>query len=71
MKIKKNLGKPDRALRITAGLILMSIFALTFTEQAYAWGWLGIIGIYMIVAGVTGYCPPYTLLRINTYKGVN
>ena len=61
MKIKKNLDKPERVLRITAILILLSIIALTFTKQAYAWDWSGIIDgdsagmwFWLVVGGLAG-----------------
>ena len=59
--MKQNVGKKDRALRIIAGIVII------------AWGvssenWLGAIGIVPLFTGLTRWCPPYSLLGINTCK---
>jgi uncharacterized membrane protein YqaE (UPF0057 family) len=57
-----NIGGAERIVRIVAGLILM---ALAATGQVGMWGWLGLVPL---LTGLMGWCPPYSLLGINTCK---
>ena len=50
----------DRALRIIAGLVLIS---LVFIGPQTPWGWIGLVPL---VTGLVGMCPVYSLLGINT-----
>ena len=56
----RNEGTIDRALRIAAGLVLLS---LVFIGPQTPWGWIGIVPL---VTGLVGYCPLYSVLGINT-----
>jgi hypothetical protein len=56
----RNEGTIDRALRIIAGLVLLS---LVFIGPQTVWGWVGIVPL---ATGLMGYCPLYSLLGINT-----
>lgn len=58
--MSKNIGGIDRGIRILAGLVLL---ALTLSGQIGAWGWLGVVPL---LTGALGWCPPYSLLGINT-----
>ncbi len=58
----KNIGGTERVLRVVAGLVLV---ALAATGQLGAWAWLGLVPI---ATGLVGWCPPYSLLGINTCK---
>ena len=58
----KNIGNIERVLRIVAGLVLI---ALAATGTVGVWGWLGLVPL---ATGLTGWCPPYSLLGINTCK---
>jgi hypothetical protein len=58
--MQKNEGTVDRALRVSAGLILIGLAA---TNVVGAWGYIGIVPL---LTGAIGMCPVYTLLRINT-----
>ena len=55
-----NEGSLDRALRVTAGLILITLAA---TGTVGAWGYIGLIPL---VTGAIGLCPLYSLLGIST-----
>jgi hypothetical protein len=55
-----NEGWLDRILRITVGLILLS---LVFVGPHTPWG---LIGIVPLVTGLSGYCPAYGLFGIRT-----
>lgn len=55
-----NVGTIDRTARIIGGLVLVS---LVFIGPKTNWGWIGILPI---LTGTFRYCPPYSLLGINT-----
>jgi hypothetical protein len=56
----RNEGTLDRALRIIAGLVLIS---LVFIGPQTPWGWVGLVPL---VTGLVGMCPLYSILGINT-----
>ena len=56
----RNEGTLDRALRIIAGLVLLS---LVFIGPQTPWGWVGIVPL---LTGLVGYCPVYSIFGINT-----
>ncbi|NKX45239.1 YgaP family membrane protein [Roseicyclus persicicus] len=58
--MSRNEGTLDRALRIIAGLVLIS---LVFIGPQTAWGWVGLVPL---LTGLVGVCPLYSLLGINT-----
>ena len=58
----QNIGGIERIVRVLAGLILVG---LTLSGQIGVWGWLGLVPI---ATGLIGWCPPYSLLGINTCK---
>lgn len=57
---KNNTGKIDRIIRIIVGLLLVGN---VFTGLQTPIGWIGLI---LIVTGLFGTCPLYSLLGINT-----
>jgi len=61
----QNIGGIERILRIVAGLILI---ALAATGSVGWWGWLGLVPL---ATGLMGWCPPYSLLGINTCRNRN
>jgi hypothetical protein len=69
MTLNKNIGTVDRAARIVIGLTLILASVLIGPTAAVAY--LGLFGIVPLIAGITGHCPPYKWLGINTYKGAN
>lgn len=58
----RNVGNVDRTIRIVAGLILIGLAA---TGTVGIWGWLGVLPL---AAGIVGWCPPYSMLGINTCR---
>nr|WP_247881371.1 DUF2892 domain-containing protein [Skermanella sp. TT6] len=56
----KNMGMIDRALRVVAGLLLIS---LVFVGPQTPWGWIGLVPL---LTAFIGFCPAYTLLGIRT-----
>jgi O-antigen ligase len=61
----QNIGNIERVIRIVGGLVLI---ALAATGTVGVWGWLGLVPL---ATGLTGWCPPYSLLGINTCKNKN
>jgi len=60
--MKANVGGIDRALRVVAGLALLSIVVLA--EGAGRW-W-GLIGLVPLFTGLVRWCPAYTMFGWNT-----
>ena len=60
--MKANEGAIDRGLRVIVGL---AVLALAFVGPKTPWGYLGLIPL---ATGLIGWCPLYTLLRINTCR---
>lgn len=58
----KNVHPIERIIRIALGLVLTS---LAFVGPANPWFFLGLIPL---MTGLVGWCPPYSLLGINTCK---
>ena len=58
--MKQNVGNIDRAIRAIVGIGLIS---LVFIGPQTVWGWIGIIPL---ATAIIGWCPPYSLLGINT-----
>jgi len=58
----KNIGSPERLIRIIVGLALI---AIVFVGPKTVWGWIGVVPL---LTGLIGWCPPYHLLGINTCK---
>jgi O-antigen ligase len=61
----QNIGNIERIIRIVCGLVLI---ALAATGTVGVWGWLGLVPL---ATGLVGWCPPYSLLGINTCKNKN
>lgn len=59
-----NVGTVDRIIRIVVGLALIA-WALGYIPGwgSSAWGWIGVVPL---LTGLVGWCPPYSLLGINT-----
>ncbi len=60
--MQKNIHPVERVIRVVVGLVLTT---LAFLGPANPWFLLGIIPV---LTGLTGWCPPYQLLGINTCK---
>jgi len=61
----KNVGNPDRIIRIVVGVGLWYLAYLNKGAAAYILGFAGLIGV---ATGVIGWCGVYTLLGIKTCK---
>lgn len=63
--MKQNVGALDRLIRLAAGGILILLYASNGVLGAWSVVWL-IIALILIIAGILGFCPVYSLLGINT-----
>lgn len=63
--MQTNVGGIDRILRIVIGAVLVILAA---TGQVGAWGWIGLLPL---ATDLIGWCPPYSLLGMNTCKNRN
>ncbi|MCP4235012.1 MAG: DUF2892 domain-containing protein [Aestuariibacter sp.] len=63
--MSKNVGTVDRTIRALAGIAGIALYALGTVE-----GTVGIValvvGLVLLGTAAIGWCPPYTLLGINT-----
>ena len=55
-----NVGGIDKILRIAVGIVLIGLAALGIVG---AWGWIGLVPL---LTGLSGQCPLYPLLGVNT-----
>ena len=57
---KNNVGKTDRIIRVILGVLLIGnvFFAL---QHPIVW-----IGVILVLTGLAGICPLYSVLGINT-----
>lgn len=62
LDMTRNVGPVDRALRIVAGLVLLSLlFVLDGNLR-----WLGLIGLVPLLTAVVANCPAYSVLGLST-----
>jgi hypothetical protein len=61
--MKHNVGALDRAIRIVAGLGLLS---LVFIGPQTLWG---LIGMVPLVTALVGYCPAYAIVGLSSCSG--
>lgn len=61
----KNMGSADRGIRGVVGLVLLALYFMGTVTGLLGWVAL-IVGIVLLATAVLGWCPPYSLLGINT-----
>ena len=59
--MNKNVAAPDRTVRIVIGLGLIS--AAFLVQDSYRW--VGLLGLVLLVTGIVGNCPLYSVLGLN------
>ncbi|MBP1912815.1 YgaP family membrane protein [Thermococcus stetteri] len=63
--MERNEGKTDRLLRVVVGLVLIGLWALKdFRYELLAL----LIGLVLLITGITGFCGIYRLLGISTCR---
>lgn len=62
---KTNMGGLDRAVRAVVGLVLLGLFFMGTVAGVLGWIAL-VVGIALLATAAIGWCPPYTILGINT-----
>lgn len=62
MKIEQNVHKYERVIRIIVGLALVSQAFIGVTNLWF------LLGLIPLITGLVGWCPPYSILGINTCK---
>ena len=60
----KNIGSIERVLRGVIGLALIGL-VFYMPDPFNPWGWIGVVPL---LTAIVGWCPPYSLLGINTNK---
>ena len=63
--MKINVGNTDRIVRAILAMVLIMIIYVEFITGPFSWI-LGTIAIVFIATSLTGLCPVYSLLKINT-----
>lgn len=63
---KQNMGMVDRVLRVCAGIVLLVL--ATFVVTGVTAVVLLILTIPLLIPGITGFCPSYSLLGISTKR---
>ena len=67
--MKRNVGTIDRAIRGIVGIALLLVFFLMPPANPILyWGAL-VVGVVMLGTAAIGWCPPYSLLGVNTCGG--
>lgn len=63
--MKTNMGKNDKLIRVILGVIFAALYLTGIVSGT--WGIvLLIIGVALITTSMTGFCPLYTLMDIDT-----
>ena len=57
-----NTGVIDRIIRIVVGLVLLSLLFVVKSDLHRFF----LLGLLPLLTGLTGHCPLYTLVEINT-----
>lgn len=68
--MEQNVGSMDGTVRVligaVAGLLSVAILASAVSLPAIASPVLGVVSLIMIGTSLTGFCPLYTMLGLNT-----
>jgi len=64
MRIKKNVGRLDRSLRIAGGSAILAAWPFFLRGNYLLLG----IGVGLLAIGLVGFCPLYVPFKISTRK---
>lgn len=59
-----NAGRVDRAVRLVLGVMLLGLYGAIEAP----WRYLTLLGLVLVATALTGFCPLYRLLGINTCR---
>jgi heme O synthase-like polyprenyltransferase len=65
--MKTNEGPIDRIVRVIVGIALIAVGLLGVASGAWLWV-VYVLGAILLVTGIVGFCPLYTLLKVSTVK---
>jgi hypothetical protein len=58
----RNVGKFDRAARLVIGVLLLGLYGAVTGP----WRYVSLLGLVVLATALSGFCPLYRLLRIDT-----
>jgi hypothetical protein len=64
--MRTNMGILDRGIRVAMGAALLSLLTI---GPVPGWGLASLVGLVPLITGLTGYCPGYVPLGIDTRRG--
>jgi uncharacterized membrane protein YuzA (DUF378 family) len=65
--MKMNEVPVDRIIRVLVGIALIALGLLGVASGV--WMWVAyVLGAILLVTGIVGFCPLYTLFKLNTAK---
>jgi hypothetical protein len=60
----RNVGNLDRAIRLVVGVLILGLYGALDPPLRY----VTLLGLIPTGTALTGFCPMYSLLGINTHK---
>jgi hypothetical protein len=67
MKIKHNIGEMERMVRMGMGILFAVLVVTALATKGIALG-MAIVGAVAFLTGVSGYCPLYHLMGVDTSR---
>ncbi|MBE0465847.1 MAG: DUF2892 domain-containing protein [Candidatus Desulforudis sp.] len=61
LRFKPNVSRPDQAVRLTVGVLLMALAATGLLSPFWA-GVLIVLGFFQVATALTRYCPLFDLV---------
>ncbi len=61
LDMNNNVGSADKIIRIIIGLVIGGL-------GIYFQSWWGLIGLIPILTAIFGFCPLYSIIKVNTCK---
>lgn len=69
--MKINIGTPDRAIRLIAGVVLLAAPFITgwamFASPAWTWVFV-IVGLVLAATALLRFCPAYAIFNLSTSR---
>ena len=68
--MKANEGKTDRIIRLVLGVLLLAVglWPLNGLQAAVGGIVVAVVGLILLITGITGYCALYSLFGISTRR---